>query len=64
MNVKILGKAVHDSGRIDRGRDIAEGTIKEIATMDMWSYKGRQDKEWMIRDRDTESGRNRNGSPR
>ena len=45
MNVKILGEAVHDIGRIDRGRDIAEGTIKEIATMDMVSYKGRQDKE-------------------
>ena len=27
------------------GRDIAEGTIKEIAMMDMRSYKGRQDKE-------------------
>ena len=27
------------------GRDIAEGAIKEIATMDMVSYKGRQDKE-------------------
>ena len=27
------------------GRDIAEGTIKEIATMDMRSYKARQDTE-------------------
>ena len=44
MNVKILGKVVHDSGKIGAG-DIAEGTIKEIATMDMVSYKGRQDKE-------------------
>ena len=57
MNVKILGEAVHDSGRI------GAGTLQK-ATMDMGSYKGRQDKECKIRDRGTESVRNRNGSPR
>ncbi len=57
MNVKTLEEAVHDSGTI------GAGTLQK-ATMDIGSYKGRQDKECKIRDRGTESVRNRNGSPR